>query len=197
MTTSGPSGCSALLVLARHGRTPLNAQGRLRGRLDPPLDVEGEREVDALARSLCPLHPVQVVTSPLRRARQTAAALGQRYLIPITVDDRLTDRDFGPWAGHREDEVLARWGSLDDAPDVEPLASVVARGLAVLNAVGAVEMAGAVVLVSHQAVNCALLATLQGHGNPELVSQRTACWNVIEGGPGSWQVVDVDRKSAS
>ncbi|HEX3004839.1 MAG TPA: histidine phosphatase family protein [Angustibacter sp.] len=195
MAASSPSHRAAHVVLARHGRTPLNADGRLRGRLDPALDPVGEHEVTALARALYPMHPSQVITSPLRRARQTAAALAQRYLIPITVDDRLTDRDFGPWAGEREDEVIARWGSLDDAPDVEPLPSVVERAMAVLNAVGDADAAGAVVLVSHQAVNCAVLAALQGHGRPELVSQRTACWNVIEGRSGGWHVTDVDRKA--
>ena len=56
------------VYLVRHARTALNADGRLRGHLDPPLDDVGRSEARELAVVLASLRPVRVVTSPLRRA---------------------------------------------------------------------------------------------------------------------------------
>ena len=197
MTASSRTQCATQLVLARHGRTPLNVDGRLRGRLDPALDAEGQREAVALARALYPLRPVMVITSPLLRARQTAAAICQRYLVPVTVDDRLIDRDYGPWTGQRERDVLERWGSPDDAPGVEPAFSVAQRAMALLDEQREAHPEGVTVLVSHDAVNRAVLARLLCGGEPHLISQRTACWNVLALERGRWRVVELDQKASA
>ncbi|MBO0747342.1 MAG: histidine phosphatase family protein, partial [Acidimicrobiaceae bacterium] len=55
------------LYLARHGRTPLNAAGVLRGRLDPPLDEEGRAEAARLGSALGGVGVRLVVASPLQR----------------------------------------------------------------------------------------------------------------------------------
>jgi probable phosphoglycerate mutase len=60
------------VFLARHGRTALNAEGRLRGLSDPPLDEVGVAEVARLAEALAPKHPTAVICSPLQRAVATA-----------------------------------------------------------------------------------------------------------------------------
>ena len=52
------------VLLVRHGRTVLNAENRLRGRLDPELDDVGRAEVRALAEELAGLNPARVVSSP-------------------------------------------------------------------------------------------------------------------------------------
>lgn len=79
-----------MLIVVRHGRTPANASALLLGRrLDPDLDELGRRQAAALAAAL-PV-PDVVVSSPLRRARTTAAAFGR----PVTVDDRWAELDYG------------------------------------------------------------------------------------------------------
>jgi broad specificity phosphatase PhoE len=60
------------VYLVRHGQTPLNESGVLRGLLDPPLDEAGHRQAQRLAAALSPRIPVAVIASPLLRARQTA-----------------------------------------------------------------------------------------------------------------------------
>lgn len=112
------------VLLVRHGRTALNAANLLRGRLDPELDDVGLAEVTALAEALAERRPVRVVCSPLRRAVQTATAIGHRAGVRPEVDSWLTDRDYGDWAGRTKQDVIDQWGSLDAAPGVESVAHV-------------------------------------------------------------------------
>jgi broad specificity phosphatase PhoE len=67
------------LILIRHAETETNVQGRWQGqRCDGTVTPKGRRQIEALARRLDPEKEqvVALYTSPLGRARQTAAALG-------------------------------------------------------------------------------------------------------------------------
>ena len=81
------------VFLARHGQTALNAQGRLRGLSDPPLDEVGIAEAARLAEALASKHPTVVICSPLQRAVATAHAIGAASGGVWRVDayDRLAD----------------------------------------------------------------------------------------------------------
>lgn len=115
------------LFVVRHGRTAHNAAGQLLGRTDPPLDQLGERQAAALADAIGPVD--RVVSSPLLRTRQTAAAFGAE----VEVDDRLIELDYGDWDGRPVGEVdaeeWARWRSdIHFAPPGgESLAAVATR----------------------------------------------------------------------
>jgi broad specificity phosphatase PhoE len=174
------------VYLARHGRTALNAEGRLRGLSDPPLDEVGIAEVSRLADVLATRRPVVVVSSPLQRAVATAQAIGAAAGVPVTCDARLTDRDYGPMTGLRRDEVEQRYGSVDSAPGVESRAALADRArrafLELVTELGP----GPVVLVSHDAFNTALLAQLDP--SLEQIGQRTACWNQLSLVDGVWRV---------
>jgi broad specificity phosphatase PhoE len=99
-----------VLILVRHGRTPANAAGLLQGRLDQDLDEHGQRQALAVAeyvRGVCEIDAV--VSSPLRRAQQTAAAFG----LPIEFDERWLELAYGEYEGTPHSEVPAevwrRW----------------------------------------------------------------------------------------
>jgi probable phosphoglycerate mutase len=92
---------SVKLLVVRHGRTAQNAAGRLLGRADPPLDDLGERQAAALAAAIGPVD--RVVSSPLLRTRQTAAAFGAA----VEVDERLVELDYGDWDGRRVGDIAA------------------------------------------------------------------------------------------
>ena len=101
-----------MLVLVRHGQSELNAAGRLSGRLDTPLTELGVVQAKAMSASLADLgEPVEVISSPLRRARDTAAAIG----LPVVVDERWIELDYGPYDGQLlgdvPAEMWARWRS--------------------------------------------------------------------------------------
>jgi len=190
-----------LVVLARHGRTELNAAGLLRGHLDPALDSVGETEVLALGRAvaqtLAGRPVVRIVCSPLRRAIQTASAIAAALPEPPVVQaaQGLIDRDYGHWAGHSREEVQARFGSVDAADGVESAIAVTERARAALDAQLPLLASGALVLVAHDAVNRLLLASLDpGLGPADEIGQSTACWNLLSYRDHTWQVDRVDQK---
>lgn len=185
------------VYLARHGQTPLNAAGVLRGRLDPPLDEVGRDEARLLGRALARHHLSRVVASPLLRARQTAQAVAELVGLPVETDVRLVDRGYGQWAGMRREAVERRWGSLDEAPGVEPAAAVRDRAREALEAV-AQGGRGPVVVVSHDVVNRLLLATFDPRlGDPDEIPQATGRFNVLERGAHGWRVLAVDQAPPS
>lgn len=182
------------IYLARHGRTALNAAGVLRGRLDPPLDEVGQGQAAALAAAVARSGEglVAVVASPLARARQTAAAVGAATGLPVSTDDRLADRDYGEWAGQVPEAVVARWGSLEAAPGVEPVAAVRSRARAALEELAARTGVGAAAVVAHDAVNRLLLTALAPSlGDPDALAQEPGCCNVVEKDEDGWTVIAV------
>ena len=72
------------ILLARHGETPWNAEGRYQGQEDIPLSEVGIAQARALGERLREVPITRAVASPLGRARQTAEfALGDRDLLEL------------------------------------------------------------------------------------------------------------------
>jgi probable phosphoglycerate mutase len=174
------------VYLARHGRTALNAEGRLRGLSDPPLDDVGVAEAARLAEALAPKHPTVVVCSPLQRAVATADVIAAACGARVNIDFRLNDRDYGPMTGRVCADIEREYGSVDAAPGVEPLAALQARAHNAFFELVDDYGPGPLVMVSHDAFNRALLGQL----DPALtdVNQRTACWNELSRVGGQWSV---------
>ena len=85
-----------MLILVRHGRTQANLEGRLQGRLDQDLDDRGRQQAVAIAAYVQDRCEVKlVVSSPLKRAVQTAAAFGR----PVEIDDRWMELSYGEYRG--------------------------------------------------------------------------------------------------
>jgi broad specificity phosphatase PhoE len=182
------------IYLARHGRTRLNAAGLLRGRLDPELDVVGLVQAMALGDVIGRQALQLVVSSPLKRAVDTAVQVATRAGVEVEIDQRLIDRDYGSWAGKSRDEVIARWGSLDAAPDIEPEAEVLARAMDALIDISRRVVGGVAVMVSHDAVNRLLLPALDSNlKDLDPLPQDTGCFNVIECQGGTWSVKSVNN----
>ncbi|MEE9481027.1 MAG: histidine phosphatase family protein [Kiloniellales bacterium] len=99
-------GSRADLVLLRHGPTDWNAEGRIQGRSDRPLSREGRARVRDW-RIPPAFQAYDWATSPLRRARETAALLGHEG---AEVVPELIETDWGQWEGERLTELRARLG---------------------------------------------------------------------------------------
>jgi broad specificity phosphatase PhoE len=182
------------VYLVRHGRTPLNAAGLLRGRLDPQLDMTGYQQALALGDVIGRMDLSLVKSSPLIRAIDTASPIAERAGLEVQVDNRLIDRDYGPWSGKSKSELIAQWGGMDRAPDVESEAEVFARAMDVLNEIKRSPLSGAAVVVTHDAVIQLLLAGL----DPALedispIPIDTGSFNVIEHAGGVWSVKSINN----
>ncbi|MFD5421707.1 bifunctional RNase H/acid phosphatase [Streptomyces sp. NPDC127069] len=109
----GPDmGAPATFVLLRHGETALTPQKRFSGSggTDPELSPAGRRQAAAVAEALAARGTVQaVVSSPLRRCRETAQAVADRLGLPVTVEEGLRETDFGAWEGLTFAEVRERF----------------------------------------------------------------------------------------
>ena len=113
-----------MLILVRHGETAANAGRQLVGRADPPLTARGRAQATALAAAVTGVGLLRV--SPLRRARETAAAFG----LPVEVDERWVEVDYGELDGRPVADAWAplweRWRADPEwaPPGGESLASV-------------------------------------------------------------------------
>ena len=95
------------LVMLRHGQTEYNAGSRMQGQLDTDLTDLGRQQADAAAELLAKRQPLLIVSSDLRRALDTAVALGDRSGQPISIDTRLRETHLGDWQGMTHVEVDA------------------------------------------------------------------------------------------
>lgn len=93
------------VVLLRHGQTAWNAGRRFQGQSDIPLNATGVRQAAAAAEMLDGQALDAVMTSDLRRARDTAAPLAARLGLTVDVDPRLRETDLGRWEGLTHSEV--------------------------------------------------------------------------------------------
>ncbi|MFI9232345.1 bifunctional RNase H/acid phosphatase [Streptomyces rimosus] len=139
---SADLGAPTTLVLLRHGETALTPQKRFSGSggCDPELSPAGQRQAEAVAAALAARGTVQaVVSSPLKRCRQTAETVAARLGLDVRVDEGLRETDFGAWEGltfaevqERYPQDLAAWlGSAKAAPTGGESFAAVARRVAV------------------------------------------------------------------
>ena len=87
------------LLLVRHGETDWNAEGRLQGHTDRPLNDFGRRQAKALAEELDGEEIEAIYASDLARARETAEILGERLGLPTVLDPDLREKNWGTWEG--------------------------------------------------------------------------------------------------
>jgi probable phosphoglycerate mutase len=97
------------LLVWRHGQTQWNATDRVQGQTDVDLDEVGEAQAERAAPLLAACRPDLIVSSDLRRAARTAAALTALTGLSIEYDGRLRERDYGPWQGLTLTEIAQRF----------------------------------------------------------------------------------------
>lgn len=156
---TGARGEPTRLLLLRHGQTELSVNRRYSGRGNPPLTELGRTQADAAARYVGEQGGVAaVISSPLQRAYETAAAAAKVLGLDVTVDDDLIETDFGSWEGltfgeaaQRDPELHGRW--LRDTsvtpPDGESFDAVARRVRSAKDRIVAEHAGSTVLLVSH------------------------------------------------
>ncbi|WP_027070165.1 histidine phosphatase family protein [Novilysobacter defluvii] len=182
------------ILLARHGETAWNAEGRYQGQSDIPLSPVGEAQARALGGRLRDVAIARAVASPLARARRTAElALGGRAGL-LSTDPGLLEIAHGSWEGLLASEIGARdpdrlraWRETPHEvlmPGGESLQQVFDRAwAALLRAADGLDADATLLLVAHDAVNRVLLCHVLGIPFGRLWSFRQAptTLNLLEG----------------
>jgi alpha-ribazole phosphatase/probable phosphoglycerate mutase len=98
------------ILLVRHGRTDWNDAHRFQGRTDIPLNAIGRAQAEKVAARLAAWSMDVIYTSPMTRARETAAAIADLHgKSPVVLDD-LAEVNFGSWEGRFFEDIKEQHG---------------------------------------------------------------------------------------
>ena len=164
------------IFLIRHGETAWNAERRLQGHLDIPLNEEGLRQAAALAQALSGETVDMIISSDLSRAASTARAVAERHGLPLQTDASLRERCFGAFEGLLYDELEghfpeahAQWRARDPHaryPDgerrAETFAEFAQRAVDAVCRIAEMNRGKRIVIVSHGGVLDAVYRAAHG-----------------------------------
>lgn len=160
---SGPDALVTTLILVRHGVTPLTAEKKFSGGLggsNPGLSEEGREQIRATGEWLAPMAERidAVVASPVRRTRESAEILAERWGKTLSLEPGFAEMEFGSWdamsftdvARDHQADLDAWLGSLEvRAGGGESFREVEARVLAGLDRLLDAHRGRTVAVVSH------------------------------------------------
>ena len=92
------------ILLTRHGQTEWNVLKKVQGKVDIELNATGIKQAEETALKLKNTAIDIIISSPLKRARQTAEIINKEKNLPIIIDDRISERDFGEFEGKNRNE---------------------------------------------------------------------------------------------
>src|SRR5215831_1351395 len=160
------------LILVRHGQITANVDARWHGSTDGALTERGHEEARLVATHLACTRPdvTAVCTSPLQRARATAAAIAAALCVPVVVEPGLAEYGIGVLENETYEDLAGRHRFFEQAeadldwapPGGESLNAVGERVLAAWRSI-AQRHADPAVVVSHGAAIAIGLAALLDH----------------------------------
>ena len=179
-----------MLLLARHGQTPSNAERRFQGQAPVGLTALGEEQARTLAAHAAARGDlVAIVASPLPRARRTADAVAAATGLEVVEEPQLMEHDVGAWTGRlmddverEEPEAYAAYHATDPAfgfPAGETLRGFQARVLGILRELDAAA-AGPTLVVCHRGVVRALRCHQDPRGLASFMDQDVANGELAE-----------------
>lgn len=157
------------LYLVRHGQTTFNAEGRIQGWLDVPLDATGQIQAQRVAQRLAQ-QPIGVIySSPLLRAADTARVIAHVCGLDVILDERLREYHMGDWTGLTPEEIrltLPSSHAVDNpegiVPNGETAQQMRERVAALLGDLVVRHANETLILVSHGGTLGALVGTMIG-----------------------------------
>jgi broad specificity phosphatase PhoE len=142
------------LLLVRHGRSEWTAAGRIQGQIEIQLDEIGLQQAQRIADRLAAEPVAAIYSSPLLRAKVTADAIAARFNLPVKLDPRLMEYDFGVLAALLGDVVgtlrfASRWLKTVGGSRSEGRVNFAARVMSAVQDITARHPAEQVVVVAH------------------------------------------------
>ncbi len=182
------------LILVRHGETAWNAEGRIQGMLDVPLNALGMQQAKLVADELARIVDVaEMVSSDLVRTRETATPIANATGFEPRFDVRIRERHFGVWQGMtyeewriKDAEGMARYnaGDPDYGPEGGETASqFLARCVSAVSDLVTASKEKALILVTHGGVVSSMVRHAQG-----LNPQSARSWSVPNASISVWRV---------
>jgi len=186
------------LILARHGETAWNVEGRYQGHCDSDLTDTGQAQAQCLAERFA-LEPFSILyTSDLGRARQTADIIATRTGCKVKADPRLRERSLGVMQGLRRVEFQERLpvdykrftsGDPEYVPaDGESARASVDRFVSALTELALIHAGQTVGVVTHGGVLGGFLRIVLGIelDQPRRYKRYNGSWNVFSFESGRW-----------
>ena len=180
------------LILARHGQTVWNEHGRFQGFSDVELSAEGRQQAQSLAKSLKGLKLAGIYTSPLTRARETAAIVAQYHDCALRVEEGLKELNQGELEGLTSQDLMGKYpdflkkwtaepGTLR-LPKGESLKDLQDRAWASVERIIKRHGEGNVMIVAHNFVNRVILCRILSMALNDFRSMRqdAGATNIIE-----------------
>ena len=182
----------AHLILIRHGQTDWNATGRWQGQADPPLNGVGRVQARRTALELEAQRIDSLISSDLRRARDTAQIIAALLDLEVTLEPRLREVYLGDWQGLYSDDIRARWPEemrrwIEEPlaarpPNGESIRELADRVLAAVNDIAARYSGRRVGIVAHE-LPIAIITTQAGGIRLERLREHiplNAAWHAVE-----------------
>lgn len=156
---------ATLFALVRHGNTAWNSEGRIQGRTDVPLDALGREQARRAAAALAAEPWEALYTSPLVRARESAAIIGSPHGLVPTVWPDLQERAYGTLEGLTADEIERLYPDRADReslPGVEAFSDLQERAVRTFTTLAHRHPGGKVLVVAHGGLLNAFFFHLSG-----------------------------------
>ena len=93
--------------LIRHAQTVWNREKKIQGHSDSPLTADGEKQASSWGQILSPFSWDRILASDAGRARATAEIINAFLNLPLTLDSRLKEQDWGQWVGKTVRQIEA------------------------------------------------------------------------------------------
>ena len=190
-----------LLCIVRHGETAWNAEGRVQGQLDVPLNEVGLAQARAVAAALQGEQFAAIYSSDLQRVTQTAEPIARILGLPVQLDPRLRERHYGMFQTltyadvkilHPEDYARFKAKDLDyDFRSGESLKAFFARSIECLGEIARRHPGEEVLVFTHGGVLDMAYRHAMGLGLslPRDFEVPNAAINWLEIGAAQWRVV--------
>ena len=177
------------LAFIRHGQTNWNFEYRLQGSTDIPLNDTGRQQARDAVATLADVEWDAIVSSPLSRARETAAIIAEGLGIELgPAYDELVERNYGEAEGATAEIIAERWPD-HQYPGLEPIDAVIDRGVAALERVSADYGDRNTLIVCHGTLIRHTLSSLAGREFDQIRNGSVATFERLEEG---WRVLSVN-----
>ncbi|MDN7240796.1 histidine phosphatase family protein [Planococcus sp. N028] len=182
------------ICLVRHGETDWNAQGKLQGSMDIPLNANGILQAKACSEHLKETAWDYIVTSPLQRAKNTAEIINGKLDVPLIVMAEFMERHFGDAEGMTLQDRRAIFPD-KKYPNQEPASSFHDRLIGGVQKINQQFANSRILLVAHGAVIDAILTAISSEEKAGNTPLQNGCMSHIHFNDNNWQVKSVNEVS--